>query len=287
MSGDSVCERGAYGCPSYHAGHTAHFIQFRLTSEYLDYYPERCRSVEVEDLGEGHFRTHVDGVTLRGWNHSPELVTEYSRESCRGLVQYVPYTGVLMCARLDEGGRVFARSVVYPFWEGGESPKTTDSRFGGVDRSLLLSRANDPQWECDTDAPGHGTTGGVSPGDLPTGDFSGKDFVRVTFGSVVGRWADVRFPGGVTLKAHHCNRSYLPIFARTAHGDEVYYHLGTGLLVRGSGEFRKFLSVSWEPLDDCLTFGPSIERLGFGEIFDRGLLDDRDEDGDAEDVGED
>ncbi|MGO1703605.1 MAG: hypothetical protein ACTHZT_00830, partial [Candidatus Corynebacterium faecigallinarum] len=70
MTGNDVCERGKYGCRSYRAGHTAHFIQARLTSEYLDYFPERCRSVELEDLGEGHFRTHIDGVAVRGWNHS-------------------------------------------------------------------------------------------------------------------------------------------------------------------------------------------------------------------------
>ncbi|HIW91986.1 MAG TPA: hypothetical protein H9870_10035 [Candidatus Corynebacterium avicola] len=253
MSGSDVCGRGAYGCPSYWAGHTAHAIQFRLTSEYLENFPERCRSVELEDLGEGHFRTLIDGRSLRGWNHSPEQVTEFSRESRRGLVQYVPFSGVLMCARLDESGRVFGRTLIYPFWEGGETPETTDGLSRGVDRRLLLSGADGNNRKCDTDAPGHGATGGVAPGDLPAGDFSGKDFVRVTFGSWFAGQLEVRFPGGVALKAHHCDRRYLPIFTREAAGDEVYYHLGTGLLVRGTGEHRKFLSVSWEELDECPT----------------------------------
>ena len=282
MTGNDVCERGKYGCRSYRAGHTAHFIQARLTSEYLDYFPERCRSVELEDLGEGHFRTHIDGVAVRGWNHSPEQVAEFAGESRRGLVQYVPYSGVLICARVDENGQVFARAIINPFWEGGESPKTTDGLFRGVDLRLLLPRADDQERECDTDAPGHGTTGGVAPGDLPTGDFSGKDFVRVTSAYGSGGRYELQFPGGVVLTAHHCNADYLPVFTRTARDEEVYLHLGTGLLVRGTGDHRKYLSVSWERLDECPTSASRNQRRGRGEIFDRGLLDDPAEDGDAE-----
>lgn len=282
---DAVCDRHGATCPSYRAEHSVHFIQARKVSEYLDYFPERCRSVELSDLGEGHFSTVIDGAALRGWNHFPEQVTEFAERSHHGLVQYIPYSGVLTCARIDEAGRITGRGIINPFWEGGASPVTPEDTSGGVDGKYLFSRAVDTEWNCDTYAPGHGCTGGVPHGDLPTGDLSDEALIPVTFGGGFGGHIGVAFPDGSKRTAYHCDDRYLMIFIMGTNCGEVFYHPGTGLLVTGGPAHRKFLSISWEPLDLCSRSELRRRQYGRGlDILDRYRNRRRDDTDDMDDT---
>lgn len=275
---ETICERHGQSCPSYRAGHTVHFIQARKVSEFLDYFPERCRPVEITDLGDGHFSTVIDGKLQRGWNHWPERVTEFAEESRHGLVQYIPYSGVLISARLDEAGRVTGRQIINPSWGDGKGPEAPDLGAGGVDRKCLYARAVETAWNCDTDAAGHGTTGGVDPRDLPTGDLDNGDFIPVRFGTCSAGHAEILFPDGTVRTAYHCDYSYMMIFYGGHVSGGIFYHPVTGLLVTGRPEHRKFLSISWTPLAPCSRSEQCDRQRKQGlEILERHLHRTRDD----------
>ncbi|MDN5683716.1 hypothetical protein [Corynebacterium glyciniphilum] len=113
-------------CSLYLPGHTVHYIQGRKLGEYQIEFPERCRQVKITDLGAGWFETEVGGETWLGWNHEPDRVTMFARDSVLGEVVYVPFSKALASVRRDEEGRRKGSFVLYPAWG------TTDREFEGA-----------------------------------------------------------------------------------------------------------------------------------------------------------
>lgn len=102
-------------CSLYLPGHTVHYIQGRKVAEFRYEHPDECEPVTVNDLGAGWLEATVDGDTRLGWNHDPDRVTMFGRDSVLGEVLYVPFSGALVSVRSGDGERTGV-PVLYPAW---------------------------------------------------------------------------------------------------------------------------------------------------------------------------
>ena len=102
-------------CNLYLPGHTVHYIQGRKVGEYTFDHPDECEPVTVTDLGAGWFETTIDGEVRLGWNHDPDRVTMFARDSVLGEVRYVPFSGALAMGSVRDNGPLVG-PLLYPAW---------------------------------------------------------------------------------------------------------------------------------------------------------------------------
>lgn len=126
-------------CNLYLPGHTVHYIQGRKLGEYQIEHPEQCRPVKVTDLGAGWLETEVDGETRLGWNHDPDRVTMFARDSVLGEVVHVPFSEALASVQYHSDGARAGSFLLYPAWgsaghelEGGQFRKCVHADGKGL-----------------------------------------------------------------------------------------------------------------------------------------------------------
>lgn len=115
--------RPVHSCRSYGPGHTVHHIQAKKVSQFLDHYPERCTTVHLTEDDDGWFTMGRDGETARGWNHDADQVRMFVLDSLLGTVQFVPFSCALVSARYDRDGTRTGQAVLYPAWQGLDTPQ--------------------------------------------------------------------------------------------------------------------------------------------------------------------